>query len=112
VLDLGDDRLAGADDLLFVRERALGVLAGEKVEIGFPDAGFGRGRAKNPGVGGIVADEPAAEILQVAHDCRSMSKLLANPPSLFRLIERLDRIEHAQQVIDILLSRHAEYIET
>jgi len=61
---LGDDRLAGADDFLLIRERFLRMLARKEIEIGFADALFGRG-AKRSRVRRVVAHKPALEILEI-----------------------------------------------
>ena len=64
LLNLADDGLAGADDVLLVGEGILGVLVAEEIEVGFSDNILG-GAAEafvQPPAG---ADKPRVEVLEV-----------------------------------------------
>lgn len=61
---LGEDRVAGADDVLFVIEGGLGVIVGEEIEIRQADGLVGMIEAEFRGQGAGAFKEAGADVLK------------------------------------------------
>jgi hypothetical protein len=60
-----DDRLAGADDLLFIGLCGAGVFRGKEIEIRFPDRLLRGAEPEPDSLRQVDAEKPAVQILKV-----------------------------------------------